>query len=251
MYCSICNTKLYSKNKSGYCFNCGNFSRIIQNSVQQCAVCNGLGCITCNQTGVLKTGSTQMPPFTRARSGFQSKSAKQKEARLIYEPALQGYSLKFSYDPGLVDFIKKVIPSHKRTTSGPPDWIWYFPSEFFDIVKVMFEGHREFKLTIVTEEEVLNKIKEQEESSRSDWRPREYSIEDELKKFYNILWPLPINNGQGLTLEQVKNYNKNEATKVYRKASMLIHPDRNGGDSTKMSELNAVWAILKEGYYIK
>ena len=34
--------------------------------------------------------------------------------------------------------------------------------------------------------------------------------------------------------------------KAYRKASMKLHPDRNNGDGSKMSELNQIWSELQE-----
>lgn len=173
-----------------------------------------------------------------------------KTARLIYEPSLQGYSLSFSYNKDIVEFIKKAIPSHKRTTSGPPDWTWYFGSEYFDLIKLLFDGHREYTLTIVSEDEVKKKL-EEAQSNQSSWAPSQYSIDAELQKFYGLLSYVDTNNGASFTLDQVKNLTRNEAVKAYRKAALVYHPDKNQGDGSKMSELNSTWAILKEGYYIK
>jgi hypothetical protein len=38
---------------------------------------------------------------------------------------------------------------------------------------------------------------------------------------------------------------KEELTKLYRKAALKYHPDRNAGDSSKMSELNVAWQQFK------
>lgn len=35
------------------------------------------------------------------------------------------------------------------------------------------------------------------------------------------------------------------ATKVYRKAAMILHPDKNNGDGSKMTELNLIWNSVK------
>lgn len=176
-----------------------------------------------------------------------------KTARLIYEPSLQGYSLSFSYNKDIVEFIKKAIPSHKRTYD-PTSYTWYFGSEYFDLVKMLFDGHREYTLTIVSENEVKKKLEESQQASQSSWHPAQYSIEDELQRFSNLLVTgniiPPIDNNQSL-LNKIKNITKSEAIRLYRKAATVYHPDRNGGDGSKMSELNSVWAILKEGYYIK
>jgi hypothetical protein len=44
----------------------------------------------------------------------------------------------------------------------------------------------------------------------------------------------------GITAEQLAD--SNAAKKAYRKAALLLHPDRNGGDGSRMSELNSVWS---------
>jgi hypothetical protein len=174
-------------------------------------------------------------------------SLRQKTARLIYEPALQGYSLSFSYNAAIIEFIKKVIPSHKRTTSGPPDWTWFFGSEFYPIVKTLFDGHPEYKLTIVTQAEV-EEMQARQAETRSAWKPAEFSIETELKKFHDLLWT--VDTVDDVTPEDVKNWTRVEALRNYRRAAIHYHPDK-GGDSVKMAELNNTWALLKEGYYIK
>lgn len=193
----------------------------------------------CNTTVQHVSGNQPMPPYTN----------KKKTARLIYEPSLQGYSLSFSYNRDIVEFIKKAIPSHKRTTSGPPDWTWYFGSEYFDLIKLLFDGHREYTLTIVSENEVKKKL-EEAQNTQSSWAPAQYSIDAELQKFVQLLLPVSIGKNGDFDKE-VKNWTKNDATKAYRRAAMFYHPDRNNGDGSKMSELNSTWAILKEGYYIK
>jgi DnaJ domain len=38
---------------------------------------------------------------------------------------------------------------------------------------------------------------------------------------------------------------KEELTRLYRKAALKYHPDRNAGDSSKMSELNVAWQQFK------
>jgi len=165
-------------------------------------------------------------------------------ARLIYEPSLQGYSLSFTYNETIVEFVKKAIPSHKRTYD-PATKTWYFGAEYFDIVKTLFDGHRNYTLTIVTQAEVEQKMREAEEASQHSWAPAQYSIEAELQKFASLL-----SNHVIVPVDVVKNWSRAEAVKNYRQAAMKQHPDK-GGDPAKMSELNSTWAILKEGYYIK
>lgn len=43
-------------------------------------------------------------------------------------------------------------------------------------------------------------------------------------------------------VEQFRSATPAELKRSYRTAALRLHPDRNGGDSTKMSELNMLWA---------
>lgn len=187
-----------------------------------------------------------------------------KKATLIYEPALAGYSLKFNYDADVLLFFKKAIPSHLRkgerkvvgtyfdrrsgTEKQKTEWTWYFGEEFFDVVRLLFEGHRLYKLKIVSREDVERMQQQQQEASHYVSSTQQISIEDELKRFYALI---PHN---GTSYEQIKELSRSDAAKYYRQGAMVYHPDRNHGSiaaSEKMAELNTVWNILKEAYYIK
>ena len=210
-------------------------------------ICPYCGAVTLNHLNCPCTIAFQQKPHPWFKNMPFNRSTK-KTARLIYEPSLQGYSLSFSYNKDIVEFIKKAIPSNKRTYD-PASYTWYFGSEYFDLIKLLFDGHCEYTLTIVSEDEVKKKL-EEAQRTQSSWHPAQYSIDDELQKFIILLLPVTVGKNGDFTKE-VKNWTKNDATKAYRRAAMFYHPDRNNGDGSKMSELNSTWAILKEGYYIK
>lgn len=188
-----------------------------------------------------------------------------KKATLIYEPALQGYALKFDYDKDVLDFFKKIVPAGKRTVSTQTvgmfrnrrtgkdepkvEWTWYFGEEYFDIVKHLFEAHRSFDLKIISREDVENLRKSQEEYRQNYvTTTQSYSIDDELRKFHSLV----VSNGT--SLDEVKNLTRDEALRYYRKAAFTYHPDRNRGDivaEEKMTELNRTWSLLKEVYFTK
>lgn len=172
-----------------------------------------------------------------------------KQATLIYEPTLDAYSLKFDYDKPTHDFLKKVIPAHERTTSGPPTWTWYFGRKYYDVVRTLLESGHKFKLTIVSEDEV-RKLQEEQSRVRDTWQPttQQYSLDEELRKFYALV---PHN---GTSYDEVRNMSRSDAQKLYRRGAFVYHPDRNNGSTsaaTQMSELNRVWNLLKEVYYTK
>lgn len=44
----------------------------------------------------------------------------------------------------------------------------------------------------------------------------------------------------GITAEELADSNR--AKKAYRRKAMELHPDRNSGDGSRMSELNSIWS---------
>jgi hypothetical protein len=47
----------------------------------------------------------------------------------------------------------------------------------------------------------------------------------------------------GIELSLFKSLNPADLKKAYRSAALRLHPDRNNGDGSRMSELNALWSI--------
>lgn len=46
-----------------------------------------------------------------------------------------------------------------------------------------------------------------------------------------------------LDVEDMGKLHPKDAKKLYREAALKLHPDRNGGDGSKMSELNMYWRV--------
>lgn len=186
-------------------------------------------------------------------------SSHTKEALLIYEEVLQAYKFKFvrGFSRQVIDIIKTGIPTNERTTSGPPDWEWYFKEQYFQVVKLALDGTG-FVTKIITKEDI-EKLKVQQAEQQKNIPPNYnhmfksagYSIEDALSKFAALLSKANENKGQMFTPSAIKTWDRNVAVKFYRGAAIKLHPDANNGQDVGMSELNTTWAILKEGYYIK
>lgn len=51
----------------------------------------------------------------------------------------------------------------------------------------------------------------------------------------------------GHDLRTIKEYT--EAKKLYRRSALANHPDRNGGDGSKMSAINEAWGQIEELHY--
>lgn len=232
--CKYCQPPIQSNVKYTTCQYCG----VITSNIRF------RRCSKCVMTGI--RGPATMPTHT-------------KEALLIYEEVLQAYKFKFvrGFSRPVIDIIKTGIPTNERTTSGPPDWEWYFKEQYYPLIKLALDGAG-FVTKIITKEDI-EKLKAQQAEQQAQnkvpnygqmFKPKAYSIEDELDKFYHLLNPVWESAYGFLTLKALKEWDKTTAIKFYRIAAGFWHPDK-GGDAKRMSELNTTWAILKEGYYIK
>jgi hypothetical protein len=181
-----------------------------------------------------------------------------REATLIYEESIQSYCFQFTkgFNKSVVDIIKAGIPTNERTTTGPPDWKWYFAEKYFNLVKLALDGAG-FKIKIITKEDIeklrQEQAKHQEEAQQYYIKTVGISIGDELQKFRDLLLKANILKvDPPLTpMRVIENWNKEEAIRFYRKAAQFYHPDRNPQYAASMSELNSTWAVLKDAYYIK
>lgn len=210
---------------------------------------------------VNNSGAQPIPTPTHRIPMPQSYNNHAKEALLIYEEVLQAYKFKFvrGFSRSVIDIIKAGIPTNERTTSGPPDWEWYFKEQYYPLIKLALDGAG-FVTKVITREDI-EKLKAQQAEQQAQnqnkvpnygqmFKPKAYSIEDELDKFYHLLNPVWESAYGFLTLKALKEWDRTTAIKFYRIAAGFWHPDK-GGDAKRMSELNTTWAILKEGYYIK
>lgn len=58
-----------------------------------------------------------------------------------------------------------------------------------------------------------------------------------------------LNRFKDLAGEDISKLTYDQAKKIYRRACMLNHPDRNGGDGTKMSSINEAWSNIEQNFY--
>lgn len=153
---------------------------------------------------------------------------------LIYEESVDGYRLKFDYqgwNKSHKDFLfvlKGLIPSSDREYN-PVTKIWFISAhsntgmDYYKLLEPLLDAtfYPVFKF------------------SKADTEQYKYgqvggikiSVNDEINKFNKLMIEL--------TLPQLNDKTEqSEATKIYRKAALLLHPDRNQGNGEKMSILN-------------
>lgn len=52
-----------------------------------------------------------------------------------------------------------------------------------------------------------------------------------------------------LTGFDVRGQDYNDAKKIYRRSALANHPDRNGGDGSKMSDINEAWSHIESLHF--
>jgi len=52
-----------------------------------------------------------------------------------------------------------------------------------------------------------------------------------------------------LSGHELRGKEYDDAKKIYRRTALTYHPDRNGGDGSKMSEVNEAWGHIEQLYF--
>ena len=166
-----------------------------------------------------------------------------------YKLKLEG-NFKTHIEP-IVKFIKAAIPSSDRTYD-PTTYEWAFHEKYWPLMEQAFKGsHFTVQFTVPKEDFVELKRKQAEFAKQAGqtFATRQYSIDDDVRNFFTLL------DKAGLVthtkLDEIKEWTKEQAIAMYKKAIRKFHPDLFPDRAAQASELNEVWSRLKESYYIK
>jgi hypothetical protein len=143
-----------------------------------------------------------------------------KRCTIFYDPKLDGYHIQCAYNPAFIEFLKAAIPASDRGFD-PPTKTWMFAKKYLDAVQQSAErffGKND--VSVITEKQVAGSAPQ---------TVAKQSLDSVMIEFMKLL---PTD----------------AATAAYRKAAMLLHPDR-GGDMEKMSKLNTLWDRLQSEVY--
>lgn len=137
-----------------------------------------------------------------------------------YDPKLDGYTLQCAFSPEFINFIKAAIPASDRSFD-PASKNWKFHKKYADAVvstakKCFGDGNVAF-------------ISEQQVKGATPAASKTLTLESACAEFVKIL-PFDAANA------------------AFRKAAMLLHPDR-GGNMESMSRLNILWDKIKAELY--
>ena len=133
-----------------------------------------------------------------------------------------------------VNMLKSSIPSGDRDYD-PKTYFWYFKEVYGDGVRALAQAV--FGISSVSF--ISRQVAQQAQQNR----PFNGSASTPIKQAFNEFIALCNTDGN-----DVINYDA--AKRVYRKASLTLHPDR-GGDPVKMAQLNELWKRVEKEYYHK
>lgn len=179
-----------------------------------------------------------------------------KKASFQYEASVDAYKVNFSFRnykrdlEGVINFIKTSVPSAERTYD-PKTYTWYINEKYYaPLIQVLLSLGWDCD-TKISKKQFEDFKKKQEEAAKAaghSYQTRQRDKNEELSIFREIL------SNVGITTNGLENLSLDEAKKLYRRAAILLHPDRNKDNpiaAEKMSILNSTWTFLQEGYYIK
>jgi hypothetical protein len=124
-----------------------------------------------------------------------------------------------------INFIKATIPSSQREYD-PDTKTWYIGESAYKNLLDVLNAIPQFEVSFL-------------EKPAQVTAQRFHSKEDDFTRWKQILSMSHIQ----VPMDKVPSFQ--EAVKLYRRAAMYLHPDRNPSMASEMSELNEVWNRLK------
>lgn len=147
--------------------------------------------------------------------------------RIWWDTNVAAYRLTSPYSKELVDILKKKIPVSDRSFD-PQTKIWTFTEQWLTPLTSLLKAFS-WQATVITRAQA--EAASQGQSKTSSSPAKQSKLDDVLVQFVRLL---PFEAAQS----------------AYRKAAMLLHPDRGGtGSMEKMQALNVAWTRLEKELY--
>lgn len=140
-----------------------------------------------------------------------------------WDQDVDAYIVSTPFSRQFVDFIKIAIPVSDRVWE-PEKKVWYIKESYFSVV-------HDVARKVWSDSEIVVILKSDVQAQQA----KKTSIEAVSKA--------PLND---VIVQFVKALPKDSLKAAYRNAALALHPDRNGGDGSKMAVLNTLWARLEQ-----
>jgi hypothetical protein len=146
--------------------------------------------------------------------------------RIWWDTSIQAYRLVSPFNKSLVDAFKLLVPASDRQFD-PQSKIWTFTERWLTPTLAMFKQIGLQQPTVVSRADAERASAGSQSQSHSVTHTT--SLDKTLSDFVRLL---PFEAAQS----------------AYRKASLVLHPDR-GGDMDKMQALNNAWQKIERELY--
>lgn len=156
------------------------------------------------------------------------------KCRIWYDVGAQAYVVSSSFNEKLVDALKTIIPSGDRNWD-PSTKFWYVKEQYGEAIRSIATSAFGIHAVSFTSKQVAEQAASQTyqrpgtSSAGTSLNPSAGTTEDALVAFFALL-------------------SYDAAKQAYRRAATDLHPDK-GGDATKMSKLNDLWARIEKEYF--
>ena len=151
------------------------------------------------------------------------------QVKIIYDSSVQAYKVRVPYSKEFLDAMRQLIPVANRMWD-PLTKTWTVSEAFGLPIKSLCD--RVWGSTSVM---FIDAAHQQSHSANQTQTPivrRNAPLDEVLLTFVKLL---PYN----------------AARKAYLFAAQELHPDKQGGDSTKMTSINAAWTRIEQEFYRK
>lgn len=184
----------------------------------------------------------------------------------IYEFILSSYGATGDVDFGrktdkaltmmLSSMFKQVAT--KNTLYDPITHIWTFIGHYGQIILAFIESGKTQGIISGLEVIEVDNLQERVKTGTLNKKNKSKQIEGERKFKEEDFFYAPVTQDSGLSgpalvqklvplllcsEDELTKADNQQLKKFYRLAAMRLHPDRNNGDASKMSELNMLWGI--------
>lgn len=172
---------------------------------------------------------TQTPYNNPYNNPYTYPSPPKLQCTITWDSAAEAYSCATPYQPNFIEFIKTRIPGKQRAWDATQK-LWFVKEDWLDIIQTLAtELWGADAVKVITRKEV-------EDAERVQVRAQQEAILAALpereRAFYDFLTALPFEAMQA----------------AYRRAALLLHPDRNPTDGEAMAKLNAAWSKIEKEY---
>lgn len=214
------------------CKQCGSDGGMFGLWHGHCTICNLNYWSTPSSAGQNYTYSRPNPFTTTNQQGAPSVTPQQ-SCRIWWDVSIQAYRLSSSYNKDLVDALKAFIPVSDRSFDTGTK-IWTITEKYFQpLLSLISKLH--INPTVITRQQA-------EAAKTGSTTGSGYGSSS------NAVTRTTLSVIDKACLDFMKLLPYDAAQAAYRKAAMLLHPDR-GGDMEKMTQLNQLWTVIEKELY--